>query len=55
MIWNGYDERAYVIQSHIRVIRLLNEEIKSIYKHNMPYNPNSSPFEKKEEPGDKNS
>ncbi len=27
---NAYDERAYVIQSHIRVIRLLNEEIKSI-------------------------
>jgi transposase len=27
---NAYDERAYVIQSHIRVIKLLDEEIKAI-------------------------
>jgi len=46
---NAYDERAFIIQSHIKFIRLLNEEIKALDNQMLElFNPSPS-FTKEEE------
>jgi transposase len=46
---NAYNQRAYVIKSHIRVIKLLNEEIKEIENRMLSLFNNSPSFSKEEE------
>ena len=46
---NAYDERAFIIQSHIKFIRLLNEEIKALDNQMLELFNQSPSFTKEEE------